>query len=73
MGKLENAGLRESNKLTLSYIQKLSSEELTQLFTSISKQFASRLDDCKEVKDLKTLQTYLHLIGEEISLRTASL
>jgi hypothetical protein len=73
MPNLEDAALQESIKLTLSYIQKLSTQELTQLFASISKQFASRLDDCKEVKDLKTLQAYLHLIGEEISLRNASL
>jgi hypothetical protein len=73
MAKLENAALKQSNKLTLSYIQKLPIQELTQLFASISKQFASRLDDCKEVEDLKTLQTYLHLLGEEISVRNASL
>jgi hypothetical protein len=72
MPNLENAA-QESNNLTLSYIQKLSTQELTQLFASISKQFTSRLDDCKEVEDLKTLQAYLHLIGDEISLRSASL
>jgi hypothetical protein len=59
----------QGNPLTLSYLQKLTTQELTELFTSISNQFTLRLEDCRDVEDLKGLQTYLHLISDEIKLR----
>jgi hypothetical protein len=59
----------QGSALTLSYLQKLSTKELTELFSSISNQFTLRLEDCKNLQDLKSLQTYLHLISNEIKLR----
>jgi hypothetical protein len=55
--------------LTLAYIQKLSTKELIELFKTISNQFTARLEGCREIEELKSLQAYLHLINREITLR----
>lgn len=65
----EKSAQQEANAMTLSYLQKLSNKELTELFVSISSQFSSRLVDCDNIEDLKSLQTYLHIITAEIKLR----
>jgi len=55
--------------LTEHYLRRLSAIELTELFTTISNQFTLHLSDCKDVEILKSLQTYLRLITDEIKAR----
>ena len=69
MPKQEKIPQSSPNTLTKTYLKKLSPKELTELFTSISNQFTARLNDCKEIDDLKSLQNYLHMINTEIAER----
>jgi len=68
MAKTESS-VEQVRDLTLAYVQKLSTKELIELFKTISSQFTARLQDCKDIEELKALQTYLHLINSEIKLR----
>lgn len=65
----EKTAQQQANALTQSYLQKLSNKELTELFVSISAQFTTRLTNCKDVDELKSLQDYLYFISGEIKLR----
>jgi hypothetical protein len=69
MPKQEKIPQSSPNALTETYLKKLSPRELTELFTSISHQFTSRLNDCKEIDELESLQNYLHMINAEIAER----
>jgi hypothetical protein len=53
-------------------IETLSTKDLQVLFIDISQKFTSTLDDCRQINELKRLQTYLRMIAAEINLREKS-
>ena len=50
-------------------IETLSTKDLQELFIDISQKFTSKLDDGRQIDELKRLQTYLRMIATEINSR----
>jgi hypothetical protein len=53
-------------------IETLSTKDLQELFIDISQKFTSKLDDGRQIDELKRLQTYLRMIATEINSREKS-
>jgi hypothetical protein len=53
-------------------IETLSTKDLQELFIDISQKFNSKLDDGRQINELKRLQTYLRMIASEINSREKS-
>ena len=53
-------------------IETLSTKDLQELFIDISQKFTSKLDDGRQINELKRLQTYLRMIASEINSREKS-